>query len=234
MLSILLDILVPARCAACGNPAGSRDNYLCGNCSGRIPFLTNSCPVCSGELSGGTCTVCAERHWYLTRNITVAEYSGVMKKIIRSLKFNKLQRIHIGLGVIALEEISRHHIVADLITWVPMNSGKKRRRGFNQSELIAKRLSRATGVPCVPLLREKRNMRAQRELGLRDRFLNALNRYAMAPRRHLSGQTILIVDDIFTTGATINECARILRAAGAKQVISLTIARADIKTLEKF
>jgi len=111
---------------------------------------------------------------------------------------------------------------------------KKWRRGFNQSELISQYISKRSGIPCLPLLTEKSGAQSQKKLGLRDRFIHSLNRYNTTSARGLSGRKVLIVDDVYTTGATINECARQLRLAGAEDVFSLTIARTDLKRLEKF
>jgi ComF family protein len=231
---MLLDIIMPSRCVGCGRPVSSRQNHLCRTCSVRIPFLSDTCPVCSGLLENGACRTCADRHWYFTKNLTVAEYSGIAREIIRRLKFKKIRGLHIILAAIAKKKLDGHEFRADIITWVPMNARKKWARGFNQSELIAKKLSKLTGIPCRPLLREKRGTETQRELGIRDRFINALNRYHAVPNKFIRGRSILLVDDVYTTGATINECARQLLSAGVRDVFSLTIARADVKRLEKF
>lgn len=234
MIALFADILFPSRCAGCGRPVSSRTNFLCEDCTGAVPFLDRSCPVCSGpEPDGGTCAICSGRRWYLDSNITVASYDGVMKKLLHELKFGRVRKLHSYLGDLACAGLAGRGISADLITWVPMNPKKQRDRGFNQSELIARVMSKRTGIPCRSMLSERRGAGKQRELGLRDRFINILGRYEAASGASLSGQSVLLVDDIFTTGATINECARQLRNAGARSVISLTIARADIKRLEK-
>jgi competence protein ComFC len=234
MLEILLDIILPSHCIGCGRPVSSRQNHLCRTCSDRIPFLSDTCPVCSGLLESNTCGACSERHRYFTKNLTVMEYSGIAKEIMHGLKFKKIRGMHIILAALALKKLGGQNIRTDIITWVPMNAKKRWVRGFNQSELIAKYLSKMTGIPGWPLLREKRNMETQRELGIRDRFLNALNRYGIIPDKDINGKSVLLIDDVYTTGATINECARQLRSAGAGDVFCLTIARADAKRLEKF
>lgn len=157
-----------------------------------------------------------------------------MKRIICKMKFGRIRALHSALGSIALTELVRRAVTADFITWVPMSPGKRWERGFNQSELISKFISKKTGIPCRQLLREKPGTRAQRKLGLRDRFINTLDRYEAMEMGAPAGSRVLIIDDVFTTGATINECARQLLLAGVDTVFSLTIARTDIKRLEKF
>ncbi|MBP7737339.1 MAG: ComF family protein [Spirochaetes bacterium] len=234
MLGIFLDILFPSRCAACGATVASADRRLCPSCAGRIDVLEEGCPFCSGPAGKSPCPSCADRHWYITRHIALSDYSGVMKSAIRKMKFGGIRGIYSALGSLAAREIVRRSISADIITWVPMNSKKEWRRGFNQSERISSFISKKTGIPGRALLREKRGAGAQRDLGLRDRFIHSLGRYEPVKGPNLSGKSVLLVDDVYTTGATINECARQLRMAGAEQVFSLTIARTDVKRLEKF
>lgn len=157
-----------------------------------------------------------------------------MKKMLHGFKFLRLRGLSVILGGLAVKELTGRGIRPDLVTWIPMNKKKKWERGFNQSELIARHISKKLGYPCAPLLAERSKTATQRELGLRDRFLNALGRYEILPGADLRGHAVLLLDDIFTTGATINECARILRSAGAHKVFSITMARADIKRLDKF
>jgi competence protein ComFC len=234
MLTLLPDILFPSRCAGCGAAAGTRNHGLCPACTGAIRVIENACPVCSGPLNGFRCATCAERHWYTSKNITISDYSGIMKSVICKMKFGRIRALHAVLGAIALNVLTRRAVTADIITWVPMSAKKRWERGFNQSELISKYISKRTGIPCRPLLREKAGTGAQRKLGLRDRFINSLDRYETAGRGAPAGSRVLIIDDVFTTGATINECARQLLLDGAETVFSLTIARTDIKRLEKF
>ncbi len=234
MRGILLDILFPSRCAACGSTVASTDRHLCPSCAGRIPLIEEGCPFCSSQADNTPCTACSDRHWYIARHIAISDYSGVMKSAIRKMKFGGIRAIYSVLGSLAARELARRSLWADIITWVPMNSRKQWRRGFNQSERISTYISRKTGIPRRPLLKEKRGAGAQRDLGLRDRFIHSLGRYEPVKGPDLSGKSVLIIDDVYTTGSTINECARQLLMAGAERVFSLTIARTDIKRLEKY
>jgi competence protein ComFC len=233
MISLFIDILFPSRCAGCGRPVSAHQDFLCDSCARSMPILEGACPVCSGPGTEGACPVCAGRHWYLDANITVAEYRGVMKNVLRELKFGRVRKLHAVLGTLASGAVAGRGVPADIITWVPMNARKKQDRGFNQSELIARFVSKQAGIPCRKLLSERRGAGVQRRMGVRDRFINILDRYEAAAGIDLSGQSVLLVDDIFTTGATVNECARQLKNAGARSVISITLARADIKRLKK-
>lgn len=234
MPGILLDILFPSRCAGCGATVASADRHLCPACAGRITLIEEGCPFCSGAAGVHPCPACADRHWYIARHIALSDYSGVMKSAIRKMKFGGIRALYSVLGSLAARELARRSLWADIITWVPMNPKKQWRRGFNQAERISSFISKKTGIPRRPLLKEKRGAWAQRDLGLRDRFIHSLGRYEPVKSPGLSGKSVLIIDDVYTTGSTINECARQLRMAGAERVFSLTIARTDVKRLEKF
>ncbi|HOT44331.1 MAG TPA: ComF family protein [Spirochaetota bacterium] len=234
MLGLLPDILFPSRCAGCGDPVSRESHSLCRSCAERITIIDNACPVCSAPQDGPRCRLCADRHWYITKNITISEYAGTVKNLICKMKFGKIRALYAALGSLALHGLVRNAIEADVITWVPMNGRKQWERGFNQSELISRFISKKTGIPCRRLLREKRGAGTQRKLGLRDRFIHSLGRYEAVGSGIRDVKNALIVDDVCTTGATLNECARQLRLSGVERVFSLTIARTDIKRLEKF
>ncbi len=228
MLYLILDLIVPSRCVACGAPISFKAHDICRACIGRISFIHEQCPVCSGPLPIEYCEICSRRAFYLSRNVSLAEYRGVMKELLHALKFKGNRRLHKPIGDLAVREISRHNLRADIITCVPMNSRKKWKRGFNQSELIARFISKKTGIPFIALLKEERTAVTQGELGLQARFINAINRYDVRKKTDVKDKSVMIIDDIFTTGATINECARKLRTAGAKDVFSITIARSGM------
>ncbi len=120
----------------------------------------------------------------------------------------------------------------DVVTSVPMNRKKFAARGYNQSELLAKSVSSAAGIPFLRLLREKGNSIPQREFSFAARYINVIDRYETLNNNKLIDKTILLIDDVFTTGATINECSRQLLNSGARAVFSLTVARSDLKKLE--
>lgn len=177
----------------------------------------------------GPCQSCAERAWFLERNIVVAQYSGVMRELFHNLKFNNVRSLYRHCIDHAHRRLDAAGLSLSAVTAIPMNRRKRWTRGYNQSELIARELARRIRVPYLRLLRETPGAGTQREMGYRDRFLNALDRYRVIDPEAVCGHRILVVDDIFTTGATLNEAARQLRKAGAREVFSLTIARAGIK-----
>jgi len=135
-----------------------------------------------------------------------------------------MRRIHRHLGEIMYNAVKGESLDADVVTSVPMTGAKVWKRGFNQSELVARGLAARLGCEYRDLLAEKGSSRTQKDLQYRDRFLNILGRYAPG-KAAIRGRKVLLVDDVFTTGATLNECARVLRDAGAVKVFAVTIAR---------
>ncbi len=231
-LIFLLDFIFPGCCASCGSPVSFLDHCLCHACGGGIVPARRGCARCTGFIVDGECTVCSDRMFYLKRNVSVADYSGIMERVIRGYKFGRRRRLHIPLAELAYAAYRESRLECDLVTSVPMGRARRWARGFNQSELVARRLSRRLGIPHKRILREGRTARSQKELRLRDRFLNIFNRYRTVRKASFRGRRVLVVDDIFTTGATVNECARVLVHDGALEVSSLTLARAGIKKLE--
>ncbi len=236
IISYVVDFLFPSRCINCSTVISYKDPYLCKECYGKIEFLSAKCSICSGDLVEGICNICSSRKFYIDKNITITEYSGIMKEILHNYKFNKRRRLYKLLSLLSIEEVSKWQYLFNIITSVPINKKKKWDRGFNQSELIARDIAKKLKKVYFPILKERYHFKSQKELGYRNRFLNILDRYKIknAKRKRITGMSVLIVDDVFTTGATINECARILKTFGAEKVYSLTIARTNIKRVDKF
>ncbi len=231
-VSAIIDNIFPSHCIYCGLTISYNQNWLCDTCLEKLIYIKKKCDICSGVIVDDMCTICSDRKLYYTKNICIAEYTGVMKEILHNLKFNKKKRIYHHLSDIAFKNLMEDKGHFDIITSVPMNRKKKWERGYNQSEIIAKRLSHMLKIKYIPLLTEKTRFKTQRDLGFRERFINILNRYKIRNKNKINDKRILLVDDIFTTGATINECARILKSFNAKDVYSLTMARTNIKIVD--
>ena len=122
--------------------------------------------------------------------------------------------------------IDENHISCDSITWVPLSRARLRSRGYDQARLMAEDLSKRLCVPCEPSLRKIRNNPRQSAAGgAEKRRKNVKDVYSVLPGADIRGKTLLLVDDIVTTGATLSEAASVLRKAGAAGVIALTLAR---------
>ena len=118
----------------------------------------------------------------------------------------------------------------DMVTWAPVSGLRKFRRGFDQSQLLARTVGRELGIPVRGLLKKRRNNRPQSTLRAESRRKNVQGIYRYAGDVPLTGERILLIDDVFTTGSTAEECARVLLAAGAGSVSCGTVAAAEHAT----
>lgn len=223
------DLLFPMRCASCGAAISNNENGVCRNCILKIQYINNACPLCSGFLKNNTCTICSTRFMFIKQNITLAEYTGVIKDLIIALKFQRIKRIAYFLGRALSKQVDKISNDFDIITCVPMNRKKKWQRGFNQAEILARIISREKSITFKSLLKEEKQSGIQKSMGFIERFFNVIGRYYVIKKENIRGKKILIIDDVFTTGATLNECARILIENGAAEVYSMTLARVNMQ-----
>ena len=122
--------------------------------------------------------------------------------------------------------LDENRISCDSITWVPLSARRLRQRGYDQARLLAGEIAAEAGLPCEALLEKVRNTPAQSGMGGREaRRKNAAGAYRVREDAVIKGKRVVLVDDIVTTGETLRECARMLKAAGAKSVTAVTAAR---------
>lgn len=236
LLGWALDFCYPCDCVFCERPAGE-GGYICADCLGRLPLTRNpSCLICGAEspVPGGpdfVCSECLAHRPAFARAFVVARYEGAVRHLIHRFKYQGGVWLQEDL-VRFLEATYRVRIAPlgvafDAIVPVPMQPAKRRQRGYNQADLLADGLAKALGIPCQRRLlrRVPTDVVSQTRLRREERLRNAFAAYRAAYPRHLKGKTLLLVDDVMTTGATCNACARLLRRAGAKRVYVLALAR---------
>jgi ComF family protein len=149
------------------------------------------------------------------------EYRGSLEKVLRALKFERHDFLDDALAAL-LEETLRDREF-DVVAGVPMHAAKERKRGYNQAELLARALARRIDVPCDMLLTRRGEKVAQSLLPKQARAANVRGAFHASPRA--KGQSILIVDDICTTGETLRACAKALVRAGASRVCAVAVAK---------
>jgi ComF family protein len=152
-------------------------------------------------------------------------YTGVLRDALHAFKFRGKRALARPLGRLVLEQcggVLGPHV--DALVAVPLTRERERERGFNQAELLAAHLAATSGLPLRPRwLARCRGTRPQTELTAAERRANVARAFTASPRA--AGAHVVLVDDVFTTGATVAECARTLRAAGARAVGVLAVAR---------
>lgn len=233
MLSGFVDLLLPRYCPVCGSDSDSF-NGLCGNCLIGIEWIDGPCcTVCGLPFPSRTalphrCSRCLERPPAFDHARSVARYIGPVVHAVHRMKFSSIERLADLLGDLILDNLpaSLEPSVLSAIIPVPLHAARLRSRGFNQSLLLARRISRGLGLPVEPRLVERvRDTPSQLGLGIDDRRRNVHGAFVVREPTDVEKESLLIVDDVFTTGSTVNELARTLRRAGAGLIEVLTFAR---------
>ena len=230
----LLDVFFPPLCMSCRKRV-SEPHALCASCWLAVPFIEGACCNKCGtpfEADPGGETVCGACHAKphdFDRARALFKYDDASKALILGLKHgDRLDHLP-GLGrwlTRAGDELLRS---ADIIVPVPLHRWRLWKRRYNQAALLAEQLSRQSGKPHRPLLLERtRHTPSQGEMpSAKARRRNVLSAFRVPSgvREQVRGKRILLIDDVFTTGATVNACARALKRAGAAQVDVLTASR---------
>jgi len=225
----LLDQLFPNKCAGCGKVEQSG---ICESCYSKLPFVgRNACPRCGREKKWCWCgrkPVGAERPIPMPgyQQLTAPfYYEGLSRDAIGHLKFRH-QRYHarwLGAEMVAKIREQMDISMIDAVVPVPLSAGRMRERGFNQAALLAKEISDSLGIACrEELLQKVKENKIQHTLTRAQRMQNAEGAYFAD--KAAAGLRILLIDDISTTGATLESCAKTLTLAGAEAVVCCTAA----------
>ena len=215
--------LLPQDCFLCAAPGG--DGLLCPACAASLPRLTaERCPVCALPTPGASiCGACLKRAPHFDATQAVFRYEFPVDRLIQSLKYaHRLASTDFfGKALVQIAAASR----PDLIVPVPLSAARLAQRGFNQALEIARPLARALGAPLeISGIHRQRDTAPQASLPWKERVKNI--RHAFDCTIDLRGKTVLLVDDVMTTGATLDELARTLKAHGAARVEACVLARA--------
>lgn len=214
----LLDFLFPKHCVGCG----SSGHYLCPACEGKIEFLILPiCPACGHQVAKiGYHTRCHRN--YLDGLIAVGRHRGPLKKLVKHLKYYGHSDMAKMACQFLTDALSGSAIDATSITFVPLHSSRERKRGYNQSALLAAALAKNLGLPRLGLLRKTKPTKPQAGLSRQERLKNLKG--VFSTQNVTPGMRVILIDDVATTAATLNECARELKEAGASKVYGLVLA----------
>ena len=234
-LNVSLAFFYPETCQICrAERATVQDGFVCAHCRAQVRFIKPPfCERCGLPYPGDfttpfECTNCSELelHFKSARSAVVAH--NVVREAVHRYKYQRALWFEPFLTDLFL----RKAVPAlcgqkwDFIVPVPLHSVKRREREFNQAERLAAHLSNATQIPLNPKLLERvRPTATQTLLTRQQRAANMRGAFAVRPGKRLNGERVILVDDVFTTGATTSACAQVLRAAGAGDVCVWTVAR---------
>lgn len=232
-----VDFLLPRLCCGCGERVFDRFQLVCPACLKRIPPLLE--PICvrcgcpDARITGpDKCANCPPGTIWFNRARGVVRFGGIAQTMVHRLKYQTRMEFADMLGRAMLAAYCRDgdSARADVVVPVPLFSARKRHRGFNQSDLLAKFMARALGIPFAPrALKRTRPTVTQTRLKKGQRRQNVEGAFECRRKQDIAGKRVLLIDDVYTTGSTINECARVLKLAGAVSVECLAYARAVLK-----
>jgi ComF family protein len=211
-------------CALCGT--SSREELVCAACAAALPRLPEHCPRCALPTPGGlVCGSCLANPPHFDGTLALWLYEFPCDRLVQALKY----RAWLALApFFARCLVSRRFPAADVIVPMPLHPDRLAQRGFNQALEVARGLARRTGAPLDPRGTQRvRNTIPQTELRYEERARNI--RGAFVAKVDFSGKTVAVVDDVMTTGATLDELARVLKRAGAVRVENLVIARSVLR-----
>lgn len=222
----LLSLLFPPRCEVCGM---LQEPVVCAGCRAQFQRITEPCcrqcglPFDPAAKTAMHCPECRDDPPAFDAARAAEIYSGTLRRAIHLFKYDGVRAMASALGQFTLESVELPFPV-DCLCPVPLHPKREAMRGFNQSGLLAEVLGDGWGVPVdAGLLARVQNTPPQMSLPAEERRRNIRGAFAVVG--NASGRVVGLVDDVFTTGSTLRECSRILKRAGAKRVLVITVAR---------
>ena len=227
----LLAVLLAPTCAACRQPLPEPTRgAICAGCwRAIVPIVPPVCEACGDPLPSWRtvsrermrCPRCRRREILITSGRALGEYQGSLRAILHALKYDARRSVAKGLALRLLPVAGPVLEGADAVVPVPLHRSRQRARGFNQAAEIARHLP----LPAAHALRRRRATPSQTDLPAAQRHANVRGAFALRRGAAVENRVLVLIDDVSTTGATLDACARVLLAAGAREVRALTAAR---------
>ena len=191
----------------------------------------NKCIICGVEGFLGICSKCKseiKRVHQQEEIMAYGYYGGVLKKLILNLKYHKSFIAGKVLADLLCQIIIEKKLSIDCIRYVPISKDSLKKRGFNQCSVLAKNISSILDIPVIDCLVKVKETKEQKLLGKEERMKNILDAFEIKNKEKLFKKNILLIDDVYTTGATINECKKNIEKCNINKIYLLTIAKSNI------
>jgi ComF family protein len=230
----LVDLLYPRHCIGCRSSALETFRYICWDCwADAVRIEAPFCDRCGDPVAGAVehgfvCYSCSADKPAFDRARSAARYDGVMAEALRQLKYEKALWLAPDVAKLLYTCIQAEYagLTFDLLVPVPLHHVRRRERGYNQSAVLARELGRLMRRPVrAGTVRRVRPTATQTNLTAKERLSNIVGAFQHRREKQLAGQHVLLIDDVMTTGATVNACAKALRQGGAASVHVITAAR---------
>jgi len=213
----LLNLIFPPKCGFCGDITMT-EHFICNNCYNlSTQKYIDRCEFCGKIAYSGICSECKNKDIYYDKLIFCSEYTEEFRKKIHLYKFSDKKHYYHFFCELIYERVKNKKY--DLIIPVPISKERYKERGYNQAGLIAKKLAKILEIPySFDILLKLRNSERQSMQTLKDRKKSVKNVFKIADNKNVIDKKILLIDDVFASGSTVNECSRILKEAGAKHI----------------
>lgn len=219
----------PHSCICCGRECDTDSPYrICSRCEKVFPYIgEHYCLKCGTRIGENYdfCLACKDKEYQFDSARAIFEYNDLTRPIILNFKFNGRKTYAPNLGKMLADYFATSDLMADVVTFVPMPAKRKKQRGFNQAEELAKEFSLLTEIPLVDALDRVKDIPQQSTLSGKERIENVKGNFIVKDKNLVKGKTVLLIDDVVTTGATVNECAAALKKGKANEVFVLSLAR---------
>lgn len=231
--STVFQFFLPPQCPCCERFSEEGKQGFCSNCLSQIRWIEPPfCSICgipfiSREVETHPCGACVTHRKYFTIARALGAFEGSLQEAIHRWKYEGKTYLTPFFADWMAEGLNRHWEPGslDLLIPVPLHTRRLRERGFNQSLLLVRELSRRTGIPYrKSILQKKKSTIPQVNLSGVEREKELRGTFHVIGKEELSGLSVLLIDDVYTTGATVNECSKVLLRGGAKRVDVLTLA----------
>jgi competence protein ComFC len=236
ILTTFINLIFPIECLNCQ----SEDVWLCSDCLNKIltqAHQQTTCPICNaqGYNNAAVCPKC-QKIYELDKVFIAADYENeLIQKLIKTFKYNFIRDLSVPIAEIMINYFSKINLInlktlkLNQLIIIPSPLSKKRLkwRGFNQSDLLARYIAEKLKIKYYPdLIVKTKHTQEQAELNREQRLLNVKNIFQLKKNcPNIKGQSFLIIDDVITTGATLGEMAKLLKANGAKEIWALVVAK---------
>lgn len=209
ILDRFLNLLFPPKCVFCTKLLSKEETELCKRCREDLPEVPH--PVKRGQFFE-----CCHSAFY---------YENRVSDTVKRFKFHGRSEYAPSLARLMAMRILREKVEFDLVTWAPVSNRRLRKRGYDQSFLLAQEIARELSVPCERTLKKVRDNDPQStRRDFAQRQANVLNAYQAVASEKFYGKRVLVIDDVITSGATLSECCRVLKTAGADSLVCATLA----------
>lgn len=230
LYKFLLNLIFVPKCIFCKKILSlETDFFVCEDCLKTLPYVKGFvCKICGKPIDmvygNPLCFDCKNNKIYFEKAISVFFYEKNVRNAVISLKFHKNTFVAKTLAGYMAEK-AREFKEIDYITFVPLHKKRLKKRGYNQSFLLAQKISENQNIPILEnLLIKSVETKVQSSLSKKERIQNIKNSFEVNKEIDIKNKVLLLVDDVLTTGATANECAKMLKKSGAKRVFVLTLA----------